>query len=98
MAVELNFEQMRADWATKFMPTKDHVDLHRRLDQSRNPHNEPYHNKVPRRDDAQIISDLCFAFADEALKQQYGRIYTEWLEQDHHEDPHTKVWKRKPRY
>jgi len=74
-----DFERLRNEWALKANVSKDTLDLERSLDQRANPHNEPYHNKKPRRTDNQIIADRSYSFADEVLTRQYGRKYTEWL-------------------
>lgn len=68
--------------------------MHRTMDQQRNPFNEPYHDKAPRRSEAQITSDVCFAFADDMLKQQYGATYTSWLSVTCQKDRFTDVHKQ----
>lgn len=76
-----DFQKLRDAWALRSpVPSKEDMDYEFRKDQMLNPHNEPYHNKKPRREAAQIHSDRAYAFADTALKQQYGRYYVEWLE------------------
>ena len=75
-----DFTRLRDEWALKHpYPSKDRLDSEFRMDQLANPHNEPYHNKKPRRSEAQIVSDLAYTFADNVLLQQHGTIYKTWL-------------------
>jgi hypothetical protein len=90
-----SFAKARLELATRHEPHKDIIATYRTLDAQRNPHNEPYHNKAPRRSDAQIISDLCFTFADDMLTQQYGSVYTSWLELSCEKDRFNGVYKQK---
>ena len=74
------FQKLRDAWALRSpVPSKEDMDYEFRKDQTANPHNEPYHNKKPRREAAQIHSDRAYAFADAVLKRQYGQPYMDWL-------------------
>lgn len=84
---------LRNNWALKYTPTKERIEMEFRSDQSRNPHNEPYHNKAPRRSEAEIVSDLCYAFADNALERQFGHAYKQWLVKNATEDRWTHTWR-----
>lgn len=77
---KLNFHQLRDKWALKATVTEEDIRYQQQMDAQANPHNEPYHNKKPRRDRAAIISDLSYTFADRALKAQYRSVYDEWLQ------------------
>jgi hypothetical protein len=84
---EIDFQNLRDQWALKApLPTKDRVALQLNLDRNANPHNDPYHNKKPRRSETQIVSDLAYTFADEVLIQQYGTRYTLWLKDHFYEE------------
>lgn len=87
----LDFSYLRSQWALKYEPSQSQIDLENSRDYAANPHNEPYHNKKPRRETAQIISDLCFHFADQVLLRQYGHNYRTWLQDHCEEDRWTKV-------
>lgn len=76
----MEFQALRDQWALKApFPSKDRIESQMRMDMTANPHNEPYHNKKPRRSEAEIVSDLSYAFADSVLTQQYGVMYKDWL-------------------
>ncbi len=72
------FFDMRAKLALEHVPTEDRIHSQRLIDQQANPHNDPY-PKRPRRDTAQIISDLKFNYADQVLLHQFGEVYRDWL-------------------
>jgi hypothetical protein len=57
------------DWFATFAPQPSDEAIKSQHDQDfyRNPHNEPYHNKPPRRSRERIIADLRYAFADAML-------------------------------
>lgn len=48
-------------------PTEDQIRSEQTRDRNANPHNEPYHNKPPRRGRDEIIWDLRYRHAHEAL-------------------------------
>lgn len=78
--LEIDFQPLRDQWALKApLPDNETILMYKRFDQQANPHNEPYHNKKPRRTEAEIISDLAYSFADQVLAQQYGQTYKSWL-------------------
>mgnify|MGYP003545985135 CR=1 FL=1 len=87
----LDFSNLRAQWALKYQPSKSQIEMEFRSDQMANPHNENYYNKRPRREEAQIISDLCYLHADGVLNQQYGSVYSRWLKENTDEDRWTQV-------
>lgn len=76
-----NFQSLRDSWALKSpLPSKEDLDMQAMFDRQANPHNEPYHNKRPRRTDREIHSDLAYRFADVVLYTQYGQPYEDWLQ------------------
>lgn len=51
-------------------PSKEAVSLVMRMEQMQNPHNEPYHNKVQRRSEREIVCALRYEFADAMLAER----------------------------
>lgn len=96
MRDEIDFESLRNQWALRYHPSESRIQLQRDMDHRANPHNEPYHNKRPRRTDDEIISDLCFDHADSVLKRQYGNRYMKWLEVNYTPDRWTLAWRATP--
>jgi hypothetical protein len=85
----MNFQALRDQWALKApFPSKDRIETQMQMDRNANPHNEPYHNKKPRRSEAEIVSDLSYSFADAVLTKQYGDMYKGWL----NATGYTEVW------
>lgn len=77
------FFSMRNAWALRApQPTPERIHTQMELDRQANPHNEPYHNKKPRRSEAEIVSDLAFAYADTILLTQLGDAYKQWLREN----------------
>lgn len=80
----LNFKELRDQWALMFAArvTKARIEMWQENDRYANPHNDSYHNKRKRRSEAEIISDVSYNDADEALKQSYGDNYSRWLREN----------------
>lgn len=74
-----DFQMLRDQLAVSSVISGDDIKTQQLVDQQANPHNEPYHNKRPRRDRAEIESDLMYRRADKILRTQYGDQYTKWL-------------------
>jgi hypothetical protein len=85
--IEHDFERLRNEWALKAVISKETVDYECEADRLANPHNEPYHNKRPRRERAAIVSDCSYIFADGVLVRQYGRTYVDWRDVNFQADP-----------
>lgn len=51
-------------------PPKEQIEMVMRREQAANPHNEPYHNKVRRRDELEIRCALRYAYADAMLAER----------------------------
>lgn len=76
----MDFQTLRDQWAVKApTPSTEEVEMQASIDRSANPHNEPYHNKRPRRSTREIHSDLAYRYADVVLHTQYGAPYKNWL-------------------
>jgi hypothetical protein len=88
--IENDFERLRNEWATKANIDDGTISYEMGVDQRANPHNEPYHNKRPRRERAVIVSDCSYIFADGVLTRQYGRKYTDWRDDNLQVDPFIK--------
>lgn len=86
MNTDPEFQKLRDLWALKCIVIQSQIDRERMRDRQANPHNE--FNKKPIREDAEIISDLSYTFADKVLKSQYGRDYENWLQQN----DYNEVW------
>lgn len=97
MPSSINFADLRIQWALKHTPSRESINLQYDMDRQANPHNENYPNKRPRRGEAQIVSDLCYEFADTVLTQQYSWSYREWLRSNCSQDQFTQVWKETAR-
>lgn len=61
------FQAMRSLLAIQYEPSRETVLMHMQFDQHRNPHNDNYPNRCPRREENEIISDLKFKHADDVL-------------------------------
>lgn len=81
MRYQIDFEKLRNELALKCpYPSKDRLDMEFRADMNANPHNDNYQNKKPRRGEAEIVSDISYAFADSFLLKQYTQEYQMWMQ------------------
>jgi len=95
MTQPLNYAVLRALHALEHDVSREDINLQLRIDQMGNPHNEPYPNKRPRREEAQIVSDLKYQHADKVLMHQHGYEYKEWLKRNGFEqDRWTETWRK----
>ena len=77
-----NFQMLRDQLAVSSTISNDDIRMQQNIDMNANPHNENYANKRPRRDRAEIESDLMYRRADKILSTQYGDQYVKWLKEN----------------
>ena len=78
----MDFSNIRLEWSLKIpVPSAEDIKYQMEADRIKNPYNDPYLNKCPRRGISEIISDTVFQEVDTILERQYGAEYTTWLSQ-----------------
>jgi hypothetical protein len=78
--VELGeWNKMRNLWALSATVSQSCINMQRQHDRDANPYNEDRTGKPKIRSEAEIVSDIRYQFADQALTHQFSSVYTDFL-------------------